>query len=106
MPIVANGKSNEVVSLFTSSNGRVSWYSLRLSVELVSGANCAVEIKVNGDSIPDQVGAFVCSVGGGLQRRIASMFVELDDGDVVTADVQGPGTINLSLSGDVASEQL
>jgi hypothetical protein len=52
------------------------------------------------------VGAFVCSVGGGLQRRIASMFVELDDGDVVTADVQGPGTINLSLSGDVASEQL
>jgi len=106
MPIVANGKTQEVVSLFTNSNGQTSWYSLRLSVELVSGGGSVVEIKVNGDSVPDQLGAFNCNVDPGTQERSASRFVLLEDGDVVTADIQGTGVVNLTLSGDVASEQL
>lgn len=107
MPIVANGKHDETVPLFTSSNGRTSWWSLRLSAELVSGAGAQITIQVNGMDVPDQDGAFVCNVApGSYPERIASKFVELQDGDVVTAKVEGPGVVNLSLSGDVASEQL
>lgn len=105
--IVANGKTQEIVPLFTNSNGQTSWYSLRLFVELVSGAGAATEIKVNGASIPDQIGGFNVNVDpSAYPKRQGSMFVRLEDGDVVTADVQGPGTVNLQLSGDVASEQL
>lgn len=107
MPIVANGKTNEIVPLFTTSNGNTSWWSLRLSVELVSGSSAQVSIKVNGADVPDQSGAFNASVdASSFPDRQASMFVQLEDGDAVTADVQGSGTVNLSLSGDVASEQL
>lgn len=107
MPIVHNGKTNEIVPLFTNTNGNTSWYSLRLAVELVSGGAAQVTILVNGSDVPDQDGAYTCNVASGsYPERIASKFVELDDGDVVTARVEGPGTVNLSLSGDVASEQL
>lgn len=107
MPIVANGKQNEIVPLFTSSNGQTSWWSLRLLAELVSGAGALIAIKVNGIDVPNQSGAFTAQVdSSSFPEREATMFVQLDDGDAVTADVQGPGVVNLSLSGDVASEQL
>ncbi len=107
MPIVANGKTNETVPLFSNDNGRTCWWSLRLSAELVAGAAAQITIQVNGEDVPDQDGAFTCNVASGsYPERIACKFVELDDGDAVTAKIEGPGTVNLSLSGDVASEQL
>lgn len=106
MPIVANGKTQQVVPLFTANNGVTSWWSLRLAVEQVAGpSGASVEIKVNGESVPNETGAFVVSVGA-VQRRTGAMVVELESGDVVTADVQGPGTVNLSLSGSVEPEGL
>lgn len=105
--IVENGKTQETVALFTADTGRTTWYSLRLFAEIVSGAGATVEIKVNGASIPDQTGAFSVGVDpSAFPKRQASMMVRLENGDVVTADVQGPGTVNLELSGDVPAEQL
>lgn len=106
--IVANGKNNETVPLFTVSNGMTAWWNLRLDVEQVDAApGAVVAIKVNGASVPDELGEFQASVSpGAYPQRRASRFVLLNDGDVVTARVEGPGTVNLRLSGDVAAEGL
>lgn len=107
--IVKTGKHSEVVPLFTASTGQIAWYGLRLFVELTSGegTGATVELKVNGDTIPDQTGAFVVQVSGdALAERQGSMFVRLEPGDAVTADVQGNGTVNFELSGDIPGEML
>ena len=107
MPIVKNSQSNVVVPLFTVSNGVTSWWALRLFVELVAGQAATVALKVNGQDVPNFEGALTAQVDSGSRpTRTAADFVRLEDGDIVSADVQGPGTVNLSLSGDVASEQL
>lgn len=97
-----------VVSLFTVSNGMTSWWNLRLLASINTGSGGAqVTLKVNGNDIPTQNGGMYANVdpASNPQRTVADD-VLLHDGDVVTADVQGPSTVDLALSGEVCSEQL
>lgn len=105
--ITANGKTNEVVPCFTSKIGRTAWWNLQLWVELVAGAGASVEIKVNGNAVPAQTVSLQVGVDSGtFPKREAFASVRLENGDVVTAKVEGPGTVNFELSGDVADEAL
>jgi hypothetical protein len=105
--ITANNVTG-TVPLFTASNGMTSWWNLRLAVAVNTGTGGAVvTLKVNGQDIPSQNGGFSAQVDpSSYPQRTFADDVLLNDGDVVTADIQGPTTVNISLSGEVCSEQL
>ena len=94
------------VSLFTVDNGQTRWWGLRLLATLVSGQGAVVSVRVNGSDPPlDEGGFFVHVDNTSYPARQGSKEILLNDGDVVTAHIDG-GNVNLALSGEVLSEQL
>lgn len=93
------------VALFTSSNGRPSWWDLRLFASYNSGPGASITLKVNGDDFPLADSPTLHVAPGSDPQQEGSWEVRLDDGDVVSAEVDG-GTVNLSLSGEVLTEML
>ena len=96
--------------LYTVDNGLTSWWNLRLHVAVASGSaagGAVATLKVNGQDIPDQRGAIEAAVDpSSAPERTTSVDALLSDGDVISVVVAGPSTVDVSLSGDVSSEQL
>jgi hypothetical protein len=95
--------------LFPVENGQTRWWNLRFLATLTAGTGGVVSVKINGQDIPTEVGGVFLHLNDpSFVKRTASVDVRLDDGDVVSVNLDAATgtTVDLSAQATVLPDDL
>jgi hypothetical protein len=105
MAIERANLNNTTSALLNVPLGMGGWWSLRLwaKADPTPTGGAMATLKVNGSDIPTQNGGVYVQVDpNSADTKMTSADVLLEEGDVISIDVQGPSNVDISLSGEVA----